>query len=60
MEQTMGGRWGEAWSSQGDGRARVQEGAQEKGTFRRWQVLGRDAGGVTEKADGETPRAETF
>lgn len=56
----MGGRWGEAWSSQGDGRARVQEGAQEKGTFRRWQVLGRDAGGVTEKADGETPRAETF
>lgn len=38
-----------------DGRARVQEGTQEKGTARRRKGLGRDAGGLAEKAEGETP-----
>lgn len=28
-----------------------------KGTFRRWQGLGKDVGGVAKKAVGDTPRA---
>lgn len=32
-----------------------EEGTQEKGTFRRWKGLKRDASGLAERAEGETP-----
>lgn len=49
--QDGGDRWAEAPSSQRDGGARLQEGHSGKGTFRRWQGLGKDVGGMVKKAD---------
>lgn len=55
MEKTTGGTRQKHGALRADGRAGVQEGTQEKGTFRTRKGLGRDAGGLAERAEVETP-----